>query len=74
MMHHERAIDSVVETTNGKLRGSVENGVYVFKGVRYVDTTGGANRFMPPRPPKPWAGIQDALEWGASGGGARETA
>jgi para-nitrobenzyl esterase len=56
----------VVETTYGKISGATDNGVHVFKGVRYGETTGGTNRFMPPKPPTPWAGVQDATEWGAS--------
>lgn len=56
----------VVETADGKVRGAVENGCYVFKGIRYGDSTAGANRFMPPQPPKKWAGIRDAISWGAS--------
>ena len=42
---------ALVETTAGKLRGIVVDGVSVFRGVRYADTTAGANRFMAPRPP-----------------------
>jgi para-nitrobenzyl esterase len=34
--------------------------------VRYGESTGGSNRFLPPPPVHPWAGIRDALEWGAS--------
>ena len=56
----------MVETTNGKVRGTVQKGAYVFKGIRYGDSTAGQNRFMPPLPPKKWAGIQDAVTWGAS--------
>lgn len=56
----------VVETTNGKIRGTVQQGAYVFKGVRYGQSTAGLNRFMPPLPPKKWTGVQDALTWGAS--------
>src|SRR6516165_6182733 len=56
----------VVETANGKVRGFTDNGVRVFRGVRYADTTAGDNRFLPPQPPKKWADIQDALIWGAS--------
>jgi para-nitrobenzyl esterase len=57
----------IVETTNGKVRGAViDSGISVFKGLRYADTTAGAHRFLPPQPPKKWAGIQDALVWGAS--------
>src|ERR1700750_997987 len=36
----------VVETLAGKLRGTNMTGVDVFKGVRYADTTAGANRFL----------------------------
>jgi para-nitrobenzyl esterase len=54
----------VVETAAGRVRGYVENGVKVFKAIPYGDDTSGANRFMPPRPPKPWAGVKDCLSYG----------
>ncbi|HTY93588.1 MAG TPA: carboxylesterase family protein [Steroidobacteraceae bacterium] len=56
----------VVETAYGRVRGAVSAGIHVFKGVRYGAPTGGANRFMPPRKPAPWAGIIDALQYGNS--------
>src|SRR5213595_3166812 len=54
----------VVETSAGKVGGSVERGVNVFKGIPYGDDTSGANRFMPPRPAKPWAGVKDTIAYG----------
>jgi para-nitrobenzyl esterase len=60
------AVEPLVETSHGKLRGARENGVLSFKGVRYGETTGGANRFRPPVPVTPWAGARDALAFGSS--------
>jgi len=55
---------TVVETSAGKIRGFERNGVYIFKGVPYGASTSGANRFMPPAKPEPWAGIRNALAYG----------
>jgi para-nitrobenzyl esterase len=56
----------VVETQNGRVRGAVDRGVFVFRGIRYGAPTGGPNRFMPPQAPQPWSGVQDALHYGNS--------
>ena len=55
---------TTVETTLGKVRGSVDEGVHVFKGVRYGASTAGAARFLPPAKPQPWAGIVDTTSYG----------
>lgn len=58
------SLNPVVETAQGKYRGLNQNGVSVFKGMRYGASTAGEHRFMPPRVPESWAGIQDAYEYG----------
>lgn len=53
----------VVRTRAGKVRGELQHGVSVFRGIRYgADTL--PRRFMPPVAPQPWTGVVDALEHG----------
>ena len=56
----------VVTTTNGKVRGAVDGGISVFKGLRYGADTGGARRFTAPVKPEPWTDVKDALTYGAA--------
>lgn len=53
-----------MQTTAGKLRGLIADGIHVFRDVRYGAPTGGVGRFRPPRPVEPWTGIPDALAYG----------
>ena len=56
----------VVETTAGRIRGTTNKGISIFKGVPYGASTTGKNRFMPPVKPDPWAAMRDTLEYGHS--------
>ena len=51
---------TVVETTNGKLAGSEEEGIAVFRGVPYAAPPVGDLRWRPPEPVTPWDGTRDA--------------
>ncbi|MGI1678823.1 MAG: carboxylesterase/lipase family protein [Cellvibrionaceae bacterium] len=55
----------IATTQYGKVRGYVENGVTVFKGVRYGADTA-TTRFQAPKAPEPWSDVKDALEYGNS--------
>jgi para-nitrobenzyl esterase len=53
-----------VATSAGRLRGYVDEGVHVFRGVPYGASTADAGRFLPPEKPAPWSGVRDAFELG----------
>jgi para-nitrobenzyl esterase len=54
----------VVATKSGKIAGSYENGLYVFKGIPYSAPPVGELRWMPPQPVKKWEGVREAKEFG----------
>ncbi len=54
-----------VQIDSGIIYGTREdNGVKVFKGIPYADTTAGENRFQPPKPVKPWSDKRDCTKFG----------
>jgi len=53
----------IVETGYGRLRGVVEGRIKVFKGIPYGADTA-STRFRRPKPPEPWPGIRDAVDYG----------
>ena len=55
----------IVDTAQGKLQGTVKDGVFAFRGVPYGADTSGRNRFLPPRPVKPWTGVRPAVSLGS---------
>ena len=55
---------AIVETTSGRVRGFIRNGIFTWKGIPYGATTEAAGRFMPPSKPKAWAGIRSTMYYG----------
>jgi para-nitrobenzyl esterase len=56
-------IDPIVETSYGKLRGTTDGGVLVFRGVPFAQPPVGARRFQVPLPPQPWPGVRAATDF-----------
>jgi para-nitrobenzyl esterase len=55
----------VATTRSGKLRGFMDRGMHVFRGIPYgADTR--PSRFRPPAQERPWQGIRDALDFSAA--------
>lgn len=55
---------AVANTRYGKVRGFILKGIHTFLGIPYGADTSGENRFMPPKPPKPWNDVLPAVWWG----------
>ena len=60
------APDAVVQTPNGALRGSVESGIRVFRGVPFAQPPVGPLRYRPPVKLAPWHGTRDALQFASA--------
>ncbi len=54
----------IVETVNGKLQGSNESGIKIFKGVPFAAPPVGDLRWKEPQPVESWTGIRSAEKFG----------
>ncbi len=61
-----RTDSPVAVTRQGRVRGFVDRGVLVFRGIPYGATTSTTRRFMPPLPAPAWKGVRPALDYGPS--------
>jgi para-nitrobenzyl esterase len=55
-----------VRVTGGRIQGRALDGGAVFKGIPYAAAPEGDLRWKPPMPVKPWKGVRDAGEYGAT--------
>lgn len=55
---------TVLTTPSGALRGEIEAGIGVWRGVPYAEQPIGERRFQAPEPLKPWTGVRDARSHG----------
>jgi para-nitrobenzyl esterase len=60
----ETPVSAIVETSAGKVRGFVRNGIFTFQGIPYGATTAGEARFQPPAPPTPWTQVRSSMSYG----------
>ncbi|MGO8874625.1 MAG: carboxylesterase/lipase family protein [Acidimicrobiales bacterium] len=54
----------VVETRYGRIRGTDEDGLVVFRGIPYAAAPSGDLRWRAPQPPAAWAGLRLASSFG----------
>ncbi len=58
-------MSATVSIHQGKLEGTDQDGLFVFKGIPFAVPPVGARRWLPPEKPAPWTGVRDARRFGA---------
>lgn len=54
----------IAQTTAGRVQGTTESGLDVFRGVPYAAPPVGERRWLPPAPVAPWDDVRDATAFG----------
>ncbi|MFZ4282569.1 carboxylesterase/lipase family protein [Streptomyces rhizosphaericola] len=57
-------VEATARIAQGTVRGAVERGVAVFRGIPYAAAPVGGRRFRAPEPPEPWEGVREAHAFG----------
>jgi para-nitrobenzyl esterase len=60
-----KTVNTIVQTNKGKVEGSFEEGLFVFRGIPFAAPPVGALRWMPPIPATSWKGVLPAKSYGA---------
>jgi para-nitrobenzyl esterase len=55
----------IVETTTGRVEGTIRRGTRRFRGIPFALPPTGERRFLPPQPHPGWAGVRSATTFGA---------
>ena len=58
-----RPTSTVVQTTNGKVRGAHQTDYDAWLGIPYAADASGANRWRPPQPAPRWPGVREAASF-----------
>lgn len=57
-------MNTTAVTSAGRVRGRIEDGLAVFRGIPFAQPPVGEARFAAPQPDAPWDGVRDAFAFG----------
>jgi para-nitrobenzyl esterase len=58
-------LTEIIETKFGKIRGYIDDGIEIYKGIPYTEAPVGDLRFREPHPKKPWDDVKDCIKFGS---------